>query len=57
MRLPLIIIAIAALVSGCASVQDTQQQNAPLGASARSTGDTGPTMSGYISVGAQKSLK
>jgi uncharacterized protein YceK len=54
MRLPLIIIAIAALVSGCASVQDTQQQNAPLGASARSTGDTGPTVSGYISTGAGK---
>jgi uncharacterized protein YceK len=54
MRLPLFIIAIAALVSGCASVQDTQQPNAPLGTSARSAEDTGPTVSGYISTGAGK---
>jgi uncharacterized protein YceK len=54
MRLPLIIIAIAALVSGCASVRDPQQPNAPLVANAKSTGDNGPTVSGYISIGAGK---
>lgn len=47
----LIVAATAALLSGCATSRDSQQ-NAQNGASA--TQDASPTVSGYISVGASK---
>jgi uncharacterized lipoprotein YajG len=48
----LMIAAIVAMLSGCATTPDTQQ-TAPKSAV---QSNTGPTVSGYIDVGAGKSL-
>jgi uncharacterized lipoprotein YajG len=48
----LIIAALMAMLSGCATSRDSQQNTQP-----SASQNSGPTVSGYIDVGAGKSLK